>query len=441
MREVATGILLAAATIGAAPAMAQAQAAPAASAQTALEAAFEAAGRGDLASLEGALPGARGEAALLIRARLAAAAGGAAADPALVRLAGSHDPATRQTALAILTESAFANADYAGAARWGRALAEMQTARGLTHEAAGSAQTWRLAALLAGRGAMAVDGTVAQGTIPARIDKVGLPRIDIAVNGIAQETVFDTGANLSVLSAETARRMGVTMIAGETSVSNGVEGTVGVRVGVAERIEIAGTIIRNVPFLIIDDSNLTFPQVPGGYDIRAIIGLPVMRALGRVRVESAAGRFTVLPADPNGAGAPNLIARGNDLFVAASVGGRALPLHLDTGSNQTTLSALYAEAAPAAVAALQTSEAQRSSAGGTARTRVATWANAPIALAGRSLVLPQLPVALPNADGPPPRNYGVLGSNALRAFESYTLDFRAMRLELGEPVRSAAAVN
>ena len=34
--------------------------------------------------------------------------------------------------------------------------------------------------------------------------------------------------------------------------------------------------------------------------------------------------------------------------------------------------------------------------------------------------------------------YGALGSDALRAFESYTLDFNAMTLELGEPVPAAA---
>ena len=45
------------------------------------------------------------------------------------------------------------------------------------------------------------------------------------------------------------------------------------RIGVADRLEIAGTVLRNVPFLIIDDEHLTFP-LPGGYDIRAIIGLP-----------------------------------------------------------------------------------------------------------------------------------------------------------------------
>jgi hypothetical protein len=250
------------------------------------------------------------------------------------------------------------------------------------------------------------------------------------VNGQAQEAVVDTGANLSVLSRDTARRMGIQIAEAETRVSNGVQGTVGVRIGVADRVEIAGTVLRNVPFLIIDDENLTFP-LPGGYDIRAIIGLPVLRALGRFRIEHE-GRFAVLPADGAAGSESNLHASGNDLFADVAIGGRNVPLHLDTGANQTTLSALYAAANPAAVAGLQAEERRSASAGGMRSAPVATWRDAPIGLAGRALVLPSLPVNLP-AEGPQPRFNGTLGSNALRAFQSYTIDFTTMRLELGEP--------
>ena len=159
-----------------------------------------------------------------------------------------------------------------------------------------------------------VEGAVAHQSIPARTDRVGLPRIDVAVNGQAVEAMFDTGSSLSVLSAATARRLGVTVIDGESRVGNGVQGTVAVRLGIADRLEIAGTILRNVPFLIIDDSQLTFP-IPGGYEISAIIGVPVMRVLGRMRMEPAAGRFTVLPPDEAPSAQPNLVAGADQIFV------------------------------------------------------------------------------------------------------------------------------
>ena len=212
------------------------------------------------------------------------------------------------------------------------------------------------------------------------------------------------------------------------------------RLGIVDRLEIAGTTLTNVPFLILDDASLTFP-LPGGYDIKAIVGLPVMRALGRVRIE-AAGRFAVLAPAAGAAGAggaPNLSASGNDLFVAAAVDGRPVPLHLDTGANRTSLSALYAGANPDRVAALAASEVGNASAGGARRLSGrdlgrragrAGRADAPAAgarhrLAGRA--------------GRARASLGTLGADVLRRFDSYTIDFQAMRLELGEPVAAATA--
>jgi hypothetical protein len=90
------------------------------------------------------------------------------------------------------------------------------------------------------------------------------------------------------------------------------------------------------------------------------------------------------------------------------------------------------------VAALATGQARMASAGGTASTSFANWPNAPLALGGRALLLPSLRIALAAPGAPEPRDNGTLGSEALRAFQSYTLDFRAMRLELGPPVPPAA---
>jgi clan AA aspartic protease (TIGR02281 family) len=288
-----------------------------------------------------------------------------------------------------------------------------------------------LAQLLTGRPPQRVEGSVVPASIASHYDRVGLPRIEVTVNGQAQEAVVDTGANLSVLSRDTARRMGIQVAEAETRVANAVRGTVGVRIGVADRLEIAGTVLRDVPFLIVDDEHLTFP-LPGGYDIRAIIGFPVLRALKRFRIEHE-GRFSVLPVSGERSASPNLHASGNDLFVDVAIAGRNVPLHLDTGADETTLSARYTAANPAAVAGLQVSERRSASAGGTRSAQVATWRNASIGLAGRTLVLPSLPVHLP-ATGRMPRFNGTLGSNALRAFRSYTIDYAAMRLELGEPL-------
>ena len=405
-----------------------------------LDAMFEAADRGDLAPIEAALARTNdADLRALLTARLADARFDSAADddPVVARLAaGSADPVRRRAALSILTSAAFRDGRYGEAARFAGELQRSLTAAGETERATEVGRTHGLAGQLADRPAQTLGGEVVPGAVPLRYDRVGLPRIDFSVNGQVQEAVVDTGANLSVLSRETARRLGVEIIGTPTDVGNGVDSTVPVRIGIAGRIEIAGTVLRNVAFLIIDDEQLTFP-LPGGYDIRAIIGLPVLRALGRVQVDHA-GRFAVLAPATDAAGPPNLQASGNDLFVDVAVDGRPLPLHLDTGANQTTLSARYAVAFPEVLAGLETQTARLASAGGGRVAQRATWRQAPIELAGRRLELPELPIGQPG-DGPEPRFFGTLGSNALRAFSSYTIDFTAMRLDLGPPVPPPAS--
>ncbi|WP_129790925.1 aspartyl protease family protein [Sphingosinicella sp. CPCC 101087] len=412
-------------------------------APTPLDRLFEDADRGNLAPAQAALAGEQPpEVRALIRARLAAARldPGAAEDPIVRRIAAdaAADPAQRRAALAILTSAAFASGDYAEAAIAGAQLEQALADAGLNRRAEEANRTHSLARLLAGRPAQVVEGAVKPGTVPVHYDRVGLPRLEVKVNGQSQEAVFDTGANLTVLSRETAQRLGVEVIDSVARVGNGVEGSVPVRIGIVDKMDIAGTVMRNVAVLVIDDEQLTFP-IPGGYDIRAIIGFPVLRALGRIRIENG-GRFMVLPprSGTEATAAPNLRASGNDLFVEAAVDGRPVPLHLDTGANLTSLSARFAAANPDVVARLETQELRTASAGGTRHAQAATWRQVPLALAGQSLRLPEVTVTLPEG-ATQPSNFGTLGSNVLRAFESYTIDFEAMRLDLGAPATVAAA--
>jgi len=400
---------------------------------TALDSAFEAAVLGDLVPLQRALAQTTDEdLRTVLRARLAIARNDLTVlrDPALMRLAEGSDPERRRGALGVLTWGAMAQEDYAEAARAGRLYAAALAGIGDTELIENLDRGWRVAALIADQPRQVLDGPIVEGSIAARVDRVGLPRIDVAINGQMQEAVFDTGAAFTVLSTETARRLGVTILEGDAAVGNGVNTTVAVRVGIAERLEIAGVRFRNVVCLIVDDSQLTFP-LPGGYDIKAIIGMPVMRAIGRLRMESE--RLTVLPAAAP-AGPPNLHATGNSVYADVSLDGRTFPLLLDTGANQTSLTALYAQAVPAAVAGLETRRVAAASAGGTREQQVANWPNVPVGVSGRILTLPAVSVALPAEGAPSGLRYGILGSDVLRRFQSYTIDFNAMRLELGEPV-------
>jgi hypothetical protein len=404
-----------------------------------LEGLSQIANSGDAAALAAALQAERDpDVRVLLQARLAAMRfdPAVAADPGLRRLAAAGAPETRAAAATILGELAFARGDYREAARFSRDLEALQTRAGKADDARETGMTRRIAELLASEPVQAVEGGLTAGSSAAHRDVAGLMRVDLRVNGTHQEAVFDTGANLSVLSASTARRLGVRMIEGAASVGNSVQGSVPVRLAIADRLEIGGNILRNVAFLVIDDAALSFSD--GRYTIPAIVGFPVMRAFGRFRMEPA--RFSV-EASSQAAAPANLHAVGNELFVDASVGGYAAPLYLDSGANPTHLDAAFAEHHPQPFAGLARVERRLAGAGGTATGQAMRWRDVSVEVAGRRAQFDNVLVGTRDGETKPSPRYGVIGADLLGRFASYTLDFGAMRLELGQPIAASSSRN
>lgn len=336
----------------------------------------------------------------------------------------------------VIADAAFASADYARAARAAQAALEPAAQCGVDRDAVEGNQ---ILATLAAALASAPSQRVQQFT-PASAafmrDKVGLPRTSVLINGHVQESVLDTGANLSVVSASAAQRLGLE-IRGAATVGSSSRRAVATRVAVADRLQLAGLDLRNVVFLVLDDAQLDMP-VPGGYRIDAIIGFPVLRAMGRIRF----GRDGTLLPQP-GAGTAdlprNLALAGSDLYVAARIDGIAVPLHLDSGASRSNLSAHFARAHPQVVKDLPVTRQRMAGAGGSSERAVAQWPQAAVQIAAQRAVLPTLAVTLQDPADVSVRNQGVLGWDVLAAFPSWTLDFDHMRLELeGFPTPEAA---
>jgi hypothetical protein len=192
-----------------------------------------------------------------------------------------------------------------------------------------------------------------------------------------------------------------------------------------DRLTLAGTTLRNVPVLIIDDAELTFAAA-NGYRIHAIIGLPVLRALGRIHMDGT--RMAVQAPQPFVAARQNLFAAASDLFLRLRIGGETVPLLLDTGANRSNLTTLFSAAHPHVVSGLPRVEQQVAGAGGARRSAAVTWRDVPMSVAGQTVTLPAINIATADTGSAAP-TYGTLGSEALRRFNGYAVDFRAMRLE------------
>ena len=102
--------------------------------------------------------------------------------------------------------------------------------------------------------------------------------VPISINGKAAQYFFDTGANLSAMSASEAKRLGMRVDDVSTRVSNTPGEAVGVRVATATELVVGRVHLKHVAFLVFRDDEEPFAQLPPMR--RGAIGLPVLLALG-----------------------------------------------------------------------------------------------------------------------------------------------------------------
>ena len=399
---------------------------------------LQAAADGDLAGLAVALPRIAAPWQTLAQARLAA---GRLDEAAAIALADrflhgpAHAPCDDALAQAIIADAAFASARYARAADAAQARAALLgRCQGSADEIEGATTMAGLAQQLSAAPAPRVI-SFAPVSVGFTRDKAGLARTPVTVNGHVQEAVLDTGANVSVVSASTANKLGLKPL-GQAGVGTSSRQTIATGVAVADRLELAGLVLENVAFLVLDDAQLEMP-LPGGYRIDAIVGFPVFRAMQRVRFNHD-GTLVPEPGQGDAKAPSNLALAGSDLFVETRVGGVAVPLHLDSGGSASALSARFAEDHAALLKDLPRGRQRLAGAGGATERAIANWPQVRVEVGGRGTVLASLPVALGDSDDVRMRTQGVLGGDVLNAFESWTLDFDRMRLELGAPLSEVA---
>lgn len=423
--------LVVSAVLVAAPAAAHAPPLPAAASRpdAALLQALESAGAGDLSPVERLLPllpAGSPERALLEAQSAAALLRDNQVQAALQRYfeSGDADPARLQHARRLAAANAFFAGRYAEAAAQASSFLAASAALS-PPEREGMERLRGIARLLADEPRQRLDSRGSGAPVATARDKVGLIRTRISKGAATEEAVLDTGANLSVASASAARRLGLRMLSGDAAVGNSLGGGVDVQLAIADRLEIAGAVLRNVVFLVMDDAALTFP-VPGGYRIDAIVGLPALRALRRLTF-GPGETLRLPPLEPRPTAPGNLRMAGSDPFVVARVAGREHPFFFDTGAGGSSLSARFAAEHPD-LAGAPAGEVRRAGAGGSSKVRENRIERVPLRIGDAEALAPALRVRTETTPGEEER-YGVLGADLFRMFDSVTLDFDHMRLE------------
>ena len=256
-------------------------------------------------------------------------------DEAVARLTaflsgGPSDAQARRAARSTLAAVHLRTGAYAEAAALLEvALPEFEAA---SPERRGVEQTLAVARALAGAPPQR-RASLTPGAVTFVRDMAGLPRVPLTINGQTREYVFDTGANLSVVTETQAAELGLEMLGQTAGVGSITQDAAPAQIALARSLTIGDLEFENVVFLVMPDASLSFAN--GAYVIPGILGFPVISRMERVSV-----------ADGQVAWAPSAgPVADRDLYVDGLTprvyghvaGGPAAPFALDTGANLTSL--------------------------------------------------------------------------------------------------------
>jgi hypothetical protein len=265
---------------------------------------------------------------------------------------------------------------------------------------------------------------------PVRIatsrDRAGLLNVSVAAGGQTTDFVWDTGANLSTASESTARRMGFRVLDATVNVGSSTGTQTRAHVGIAPELRIGGATVRNAVFLVFPDSALAFPQID--YQIRGIIGFPVMAAFGATTVMRGGELVLGDTAGADG-GEQNLCMRGLMPIVAAEHAGERLHFGFDTGAQTTSMYPPFHAARREMVETGRGPTAVRTGgAGGMREVQAYSFSPLVLTIGGREVTVPTVNVFTEKMTDDSDRVFGNIGQDVIRQFESMTLDIRRMQI-------------
>jgi predicted aspartyl protease len=262
--------------------------------------------------------------------------------------------------------------------------------------------------------------------VQAEFNPLGSWNVPVEVNGHKGTWIFDTGANWSTVSESEAAEMGLALRETNTYVKGSTGKKNPLRVAIAGDLRFGNAHLRNVVFLVLSDKALYVG--PLKYQIRGILGIPVLRALGRVSM-SAKGVVRIEAKGASAEGEPNLFLDGWDLIVDVRHGDRRLEMNLDTGANATSLNPSSRDALkPDEIASLKSERDKTAGAGGVMTRKTQVLPTFRLDILGRTEELTKVTVVGQQPTGDKSYRDGTLGMDALMS--GFTLDFRAMQLRL-----------
>lgn len=261
---------------------------------------------------------------------------------------------------------------------------------------------------------------------------------ELTVNGVQQEWLLDTGANLSVVSKSFAKRLGLTPLAGFAQTMSGITGIENpMQIAVLPTLQMGGATLQNVVLLILDDANLNINMGKQAYQINAIVGYPVFQAFGAISFLQDGWFEAGDSARSSGAGT-RMYMKLLAPVIECGVDGKNLPFSFDTGAAGTNLSMRYFERFQTDIAQWKKAQSKSFGAGGEVTRKIYLQPRLQLVVGDKTATLERVPIFSEPMGTDLDELYGNLGQDLVAGFDSFTLDFSKMTFSLGAPLSAKA---
>jgi hypothetical protein len=253
-------------------------------------------------------------------------------------------------------------------------------------------------------------------------------RVPVQVNDSVRSYAFDTGANLSTLMRSEAVALGLKILPAGIELGTSTDRRVTADLAVADRLTIGAVHYRQVVFLVLDDSLLTFA---GGFRIPGLIGFPVIEQMVEVRL-GRDGQLSVPERAPPRA-QRNVALDELTPLVRVRVHDAPLLCRLDTGAGKTDFyEPFYRRFQMWIDTTARRATRRMGSAGGIREMEVRVLPSIRLSLGDTVATLDSVPVLPHSIVANATENYldCNIGRDVLGAFPRYVLNFRDMAFVL-----------
>lgn len=175
-------------------------------------------------------------------------------------------------------------------------------------------------------------------TLPLEKSKSGTPLVEVKINGKKYKFWIDTGASMSVLRSDIAKKCGVNFLNSEDIGIGTATKDITFAPGIIQNMEVGGISIKNHPTIILNKSNLTFKifKLFTILKIDGILGENAIRKM-HLKMDFKNNEITLSKPQKRIAGDKNLIWITEPIVLLKTMDGRQVNFFFDSGANASSL--------------------------------------------------------------------------------------------------------